>query len=141
MVYNPELHEECLRKPFEPYVTEIDFQGKKLKVQINKKNPENHSLQHILDDSPLLFHNLYQVIQNPDFPPVKSTSKNPTALLHQEEGEVYTFSKSGFIGTELGCPGYPSNITEDRVEVVVLFKDNLNPNEKHYTLTYHVFTK
>ncbi|NTU73089.1 hypothetical protein HGB07_02845 [Candidatus Roizmanbacteria bacterium] len=139
MVYDYSSYTALSKLPQKPYISEVYFKGKKLKVKINPKNSKKHELKHILDSSGYIFHNLHRVLNDPT-EVVLSSSNNPQYLKNKEKGECYIFSKDNFIENDLGCPGY-IKLKEDRIEVVVQFFNDFDEKLIHETKSYHIFAK
>jgi len=100
-------------------------------VEVMPKNPASHDSWHPIQADPAYHYNLGMILGNPD-DVQPSTSQNPQALQHQQEGEVLTYIKQGYI-MSLNMPS-SYQFPTDSTEVTVKYTDSRN-----HTLTSQIF--
>lgn len=106
-----------------------DSEGRLVKVTPKKFNA--HDSWRPVQGDPAYHYNLGNILQNPDNI-AESTSQNPQAIAHRQEGEVLLYEKKDYI-IDINSPSM-SEYMNTTTTVVVKYTDDGN-----YTLTSTVF--
>ncbi len=111
-----------------PY-TCLDKDGNLIEVTI--KRPETHDSWVNIQSEPAYHYNLGFIIANPH-QVRESTSQQPSAIVHREQGKVVTYVRYGFVSS-LNMPSswqFPTDMTTVTVKYT---------GTKNYTLTSQIF--